>query len=112
MKIVKNLSVKNIREFEDFIRREDLDFIENGKRYKAFSYKGIPITTLREDIITYLCIRVDCLENEFTYKEWMKYKEWMQSEEYKLCDKFNGVFEFDIDELVEIIENIVKKIYH
>lgn len=36
----------------------------------------------------------------------------MQSEEYKLCDKFNGVFEFDIDELVEIIETIIKKIYY
>jgi len=109
MKIVKNLSVENIREFEGFVRREDLDFFENGKHYKGFSYKRIPITTLREDIITYLCIRVDYLENEFTYEEWMKYKEWMQSEEYKLCDKFNGVFEFDIDELVEIIETIIKK---
>ncbi len=112
MKIVKNLSVENIREFEDFVRREELDLFENGKYHEVYSYKGIPITTLREGIITYLCIRVDWLENEFTYEEWLKYKEWMQSEEYKLCDKYNGVFEFDIDELVEIIENIIKKIYY
>jgi hypothetical protein len=104
MKIVKNLSIANIRKFEGFVRREDLDFIDDGNHFKGFSYKGMPITTLRADNITYLCIRVDYLENEFTYKEWM------QTEEYKLCDKFNGVSEFDIDELVENIEVILAKV--
>lgn len=39
MKIVKNLSVENIREFEGFVRREDLDFTKNGKHYKGFLIK-------------------------------------------------------------------------
>jgi hypothetical protein len=104
MKIVKNLSIANIRKFENFVRREDLDFTDDGNYFKGFSYKGMPITTLRADNTTYLSIRVDYLENEFTYREWM------QTEEYKLCDKFNGVSEFDIDELVENIEVILAKV--
>jgi hypothetical protein len=104
MKIVKNLSVANIRKFEGFVRREDLDFTDDGNRFRGFSYKGMPITTLRADNTTYLSIRVGYFENEFTYREWM------QTEEYKLCDKFNGVSEFDIDELVENIEAILAKV--
>lgn len=104
MKIVKNLSVANIRKFEGFVRREDLDFADDGNYFRGFSYKGMPITTLRTDNTTYLCVRVDYLENEFTYKEWM------QTEEYRLCDKFNGVSEFDIDELIENIEIILAKV--
>lgn len=104
MKIVKNLSVANIRKFEGFVRREDLDFVDDGNYFRGFSYKGMPITTLRTDNTTYLCVRVDYLENEFTYKEWM------QTEEYRLCGKFNGVSEFDIDELVENIETILAKV--
>lgn len=104
MKIVKNLSVANISKFEGFVRREDLDFTDDGNYFRGFSYKGMPITTLRTDNTTYLCVRADYPENEFTYKEWM------QTEEYRLCDKFNGVSEFDIDELVENIEIILAKV--
>lgn len=104
MKIVKNLSIVNIRKFEGFVRREDLDFADDGNHFKGFSYKGMPITTLRADNTTYLSIRVDYLKNEFTYKEWM------QTEEYKLCGKFNGVSEFDIDELVKNVEIIIVKV--
>lgn len=104
MKIVKNLSIANIRKFEGFIRREDLDFSDDGNYFRGFSYKGMPITTLRADGITYLSIRVDYLKNEFTYKEWI------QTQEYKLCNKFNGISEFDIDELVENVETILAKV--
>lgn len=104
MKIVKNLSVANIRKYEGFVRREDLDFADDGNYFRGFSYKGMPITTLRSDNTTYLCVRVDYLENEFTYKEWM------QTEEFRLCDAFNGVSEFDIDELIANIETIMVKV--
>lgn len=104
MKIVKNLSKANIRKYEGFERREDLDFEDDGNYFRGFSYKGMPITTLRSDDVTCLCVRVDYLENEFTYKEWM------QTEEFKLCDVFNGVSEFDIDELIENIETIAVKV--
>jgi hypothetical protein len=104
MKIVKNLSIANIRKFEGFVRREDLDFADDGNYFKGFSYKGMPITTLRADNTTYLSIHVDYLKNEFTCKEWM------QTEEYKLCGKFNGVSEFDINELVKNVEIIIAKV--
>lgn len=104
MKKIKNLSIANIKKIEGMVRREDLDFTDDGNRFRGFSYKGMPITTLRSDNVTYLCIRVDYLETEFTYTEWMKTEEW------RLCDKFNGVSEFDIDELIEILEKVIAKV--
>lgn len=105
MKIVKNLTVANIRKYEGFERREDLDFADDGNYFRGFSYKGMPITTLRTDNTTYLCIRVDYLEDlQFTYKAWMETEEW------KLCDEFNGVSEFDIDELIKNLEAVIAKV--
>ena len=39
MKIVKNLSIANIRKFENFVRREDLDFTDNGNYFRGFLIK-------------------------------------------------------------------------
>lgn len=104
MKMVKNLSKVNIRKFDGFERREDLDFVDDGDFFRGFSYKGMPIITHRFGDTTYLCVRVDYLENSFTYKAWM------ETTECSLCDKFNGVSEFDIDELIENLEAIIAKV--
>ena len=104
MKMVKNLTLANIKNIEGMIRREDLDFSDDGNKFRGFEYKGMPITTLRSEDITYLSIRWDYLDNEFTNKEWHK------TEEYELCHKFNGVSEFDIDELVENLEKVIAKV--
>lgn len=105
MKMVKNLSVANIKKIEGFVRREDLDFSDDGNRFRGFEYKGMPITTLRSHDETYLSIRVDYLENKsFTHNEWYK------TEEYKLCDEFNGVGEIDLDKLIENLEKIIAKV--
>ena len=106
MKMVKNLTVANIKKYDGFERREDLDFTDDGNRFRGFSYKGMPITTLRSNLdnTTYLSIRVDYLENEFTYNEWMETEEW------SLCHKYNGVAEFDMDELIEDLERIIAKV--
>ncbi len=105
MKMVKNLSVANIKKIEGFVRREDLDFSDDGNRFRGFEYKGMPITTLRSHDETYLSIRVDYLENKsFTHNEWYK------TEEYKLCDEFNGVGEFDLDKLIENLEKVIAKV--
>ena len=104
MKMVKNLTLANIKNIEGMIRREDLDFSDDGNKFRGFEYKGMPITTLRSEDITYLSIRWDYLDNEFTGKEWRK------TEEYELCHKFNGVSEFDIDELVENLEKVIAKV--
>lgn len=105
MKMIKNLSVANIKKIEGFVRREDLDFSDDGNRFRGFEYKGMPITTLRSHDETYLSIRVDYLENKsFTHNEWYK------TEEYKLCDEFNGVDEIDLDKLIENLEKVIAKV--
>lgn len=104
MKLVKNLSKVNIRNIDGFERREDLDFTDDGNKFKGYSYKGMPITTIRHKDATYLSVRVDYLWNKFDYKTWM------QTEEYKLCNEFNGVYEIDIDKLVENLEKIIAKV--
>ena len=103
-KMIKNLTTANIRNIEGFERREDLDFSDDGNRFRGFSYKGMPITTLRSHDETYLSIRVDYLENNFTYKEWMETKE------YFLCNEFNGVYEIDLDKLIENLEKVIAKV--
>ena len=104
MKMVKNLSKVNIRNYEGFEARQDLDFLDDGNYFRGFSYKGMPITTLRSHDETYLSIRVDYLKNEFTFKEWMN------TEEYHLTNEFNGVSEFDMDELIENLERVIAKV--
>jgi hypothetical protein len=104
MKKVTNLSLANIRNIVGFERREDLDFTDDGNRFRGFEYRGMPITTLRADGETYLCIRVDYMHYSFTWNEWA------ETEEYLLCDKFNGVSDFDLDELIENLEKIIAKV--
>jgi hypothetical protein len=104
MKMVKNLTLANIRNIDGMVRREDLDFADDGNHFKGFTYKNMPITTLRADGETYLTVRVGYLKNSFTYKEWFA------TEEDKLCDEFNGVSEFDLDKLIENLERIIAKV--
>lgn len=103
-KMIKNLTVANIRNIEGMERKEVLDFSDDGNRFRGFSYKGMPITTIRKNDETYLSIRVDYLDNKFTYKEWMN------TEEYYLCNEFNGAYEFDLDKLIENLEKIIAKV--
>lgn len=103
-KMVKSLTVANIRNIEGMVRREDLDFTDDGNRFRGFSYKGMPITQCRSYGETYLLIRVGDLSNEFTYREWMDTKE------FALCDEFNGVSEIDLDKLIENLEKVIAKV--
>lgn len=105
-KMIKNLTVANIRKIEGMERREDLDFSDDGNYFRGFSYKGMPITTLRcnKDNTTYLSIRVDYISTKFTYKDWMETEEWALTEE------FNGVSEIDLDKLIENLEKVIAKV--
>lgn len=106
MKMVKNLSKVIVKNYEGFNLREDLNFSDDGNHFRGFDYKGLPITTLRSkvDDRVYLSIRVDYLDNDFCYQDWM------ETEEYKLANEFNGVSEFDIDKLIENCERIIAKV--
>lgn len=103
MKMVKGITKVNANKYGIEVAPQ-YDFNDDGNRFRGFQYKGIPMTQCRADGICYLCIRVDYLNNNFTYNEWA------ETEEYDLCDKFNGVTEFDIEELVENLERVIAKI--
>ena len=105
-KMVNKLTAKNGLSYGIEVAPQ-YDFVDDGNHFRGFIYKGIPMTQLysRLDKTVYLCIRVDYLrDNNFTYSEWM------DTEEYELCSKFNGYGEFSIEELVENLEKIIKKI--
>lgn len=103
MKMVKSLTKANAAKYGIDVR-EDLNFSDDGNRFRGFSYKGMPMTQCVSRGECYLSIRVDYLENNFTYKEWM------QTKEYALCDEFNGVNEFDIEKLIENLEKVIAKV--
>lgn len=105
MKTVKNLSVANIKG-TNFVRREDLDFSDDGNRFRGFSYKGLPITTLYSDGCVYCDVRPDYLQ----YKG-VPWEMWKETEEYKLCDKYNGTSELiDLEDLANICDRVLAKL--
>ncbi len=104
MKMIKNLSKVVVRNYPDFHLREDLNFSDDGNYFRGFDYKGLPITTLRTEGTTYLAVRVDYIEKDFTYADWFNTKE------YRLADEFNGCDEVDLDKLIENCEKILAKV--
>lgn len=108
MTIIKNLSINIVKKGLGFSRREDLDERDYNGLFRGFEYKGLPITTQRHHDKTYLTI----LESElhFTGKVGYAREEFRQSEEYKLEDKFWGVDEIDLEELIDACERILAKV--
>lgn len=104
MTLIKNLNKNIVKKNIGFNLREDLNFSDDGNYFRGFDYKGLPITTLRSDDITYLSVRVDYLNKTFTFDDWRK------TEEYKLEDEFNGVSEVDLDKLIDNCERILAKV--
>lgn len=104
MKMINNLSMNIVKQNVGFERREDLDFSDDGNRFRGYEYRGLPITTLRSDNVTYLQIREDYMDNAFTHNEWRK------TDEYNLCYKYNGVSDFDLYELIRDCQKILAKI--
>ena len=105
MATIKSLTKANAGKYGIEVR-EDLNFNDDGNRFKGFSYKGMPLTQCVSCGETYLAIRVDYLysTNKFTTKEWMA------TEEYKLEDEFNGCTSIDTDKLIENLERIIAKV--
>lgn len=104
-KMVKSLTKVNGSKVGIEVASE-LNFEDDGNFFRGFMYKGMPMTQCysKKDGEVYLSIRVDYLDNNFTYKEWM------ETEEYHLCDEFNGVSEFDLEKLIENLERVIAKV--
>lgn len=103
MKMITGLTKANIKNTGIELAPQH-DFTDDGNRFRGFIYKGMPMTQCRADGECYLTIRVDYLDNDFDYKEWMK------TEEFVLEDEFNGVSQFDLDKLIENLEKIIAKV--
>lgn len=104
MKLVKKLTKANCEKYGIEVAPE-LDFNDDGNKFRGFIYKGLPMTQCYADGICYLCIRVDYLrDSNFTYSDWMN------TEEYYLCDEFNGVSEFDMEKLISNLEAVLAKV--
>lgn len=102
MKMITGLTKANCKKYGIEVAPQH-NFTDDGNKFRGFEYKGIPMTQCRAEGKCYLSIKVDYLENNFTYKEWM------ETEEDRLCDEFNGVNEFDVDKLIENLERVIKK---
>ena len=100
---INGLTKANVRKLNIDVR-EDLDFTDDGSRFRGFAYKGMPMTQCKYQGTIYLAIRVDYLKNDFTYEDWRKTEEW------EMCDKFNGVSEIDTDDLIATLERIIVKV--
>lgn len=104
MKTVKNLSVANIKG-TNFVRCEDLDFSDDGNRFKVYFYKGLRITTLYSAGSVYCYVHADYDKKNIPWEIWSK------TEEYQLCDKYNGTEELiDLDDLANICERVIAKL--
>lgn len=98
------MNTKTVKNY-NFVRREDLDFSDDGNRFRGYSYKGLPITTLYLDGCVYCHVRPDYLQYNG-----IPWEMWKETEEYKLCDKYNGTSEFiDLDDLANICEKVLAK---
>lgn len=76
-------------------RREDLDFRDDGTKFKAFEYEnGLIATYTKADGEYYLSLRLDYLDG-------LVYEEYSKLEHYILADEFNGVMEIDADKVCE-----------
>ena len=101
-KLVRSLTATNGKAY-GIERAEQYDFKDDGSSFKGYIYKGMPLTQCVSKYGTFLSIRVDYLENNFTFKDWMA------TDEHKLEDEFNGCEQVDLDKLVDNLEKIIEK---
>ena len=80
-------------------RAPDLDFSDDGNRFRGYRCNGVPISYLYSDGRYYLSIRVDYLEG-LTYDEYSKLPS------YKDCDKYNMCDSVDLADVADICKRI------
>lgn len=85
-----------------FIRREDLDFKDDGNSFRGYEYNGLTLTYLKSNGEYYIALRVDYLKG-------LNYNEYSKMESYELADEFNGVSEVDVIKLKENAEIILEE---
>lgn len=113
MKTYKSLTVANIKG-TGIERCEKIDFTDDGNRFTGWIYKGLAISQCYSKADgTFLSFRPDYakdLENNnlSTFKFTAPWEFYHMEETYKLGDKYNGVHEFNIDELIADLDTFVE----
>lgn len=100
----------NIKEFtireltkRGWTRRRDLDFSDDGTRFKALEYtNGLIASYTKGDGLYFLDLRIDYLTD-------LVFEEYSKMDSYKLAGEFNGVEEIDADKVCRNAEEIMKE---
>lgn len=115
MNIVKTLTENRIANIPGFKRVPKYDFSDDGSRFTAWVYKGIPMTQCRGGGNTYLCLRTDYISSfkkdglsdlEFH----LPWQFWYDNKGKDVEDVFNGVPEFDLDQLLKNVDILIEQI--
>lgn len=115
MNIVKTLTENRIKDIPDFHRVPAHDFRDDGSTFTCWVYKGVPMTQCRGGGRTYLCLRTDYISTlkkdglsdlEFD----IPYDFWHDNKGKDVEDVFNGVSEFDFDQLLKNVDILIEQI--
>ena len=74
----------------NFTRREDMDFNDDGNKFKGYQYKGIPATYTKWQDMTFIAFRYDYGNSEI-YEKFCNLTDEEKQEVRDLFNEFNGV---------------------
>lgn len=108
--MIKSVTENRIKNIEGFVRLPQFDFSDDGSRFTVWMYKGIPFSQHRDSRYgTFICLRYDYLPTmkkagltDITMDA--PWKMWSETETYRLGNKFNGVDGFELEDLMNTIE--------
>ena len=102
--VVKNLTAKRVEQVGGKAATQ-FDFSDDGNSFKMYVLSGVPLSVTRNGGFTYLSFRDDYIESfhkagltDLTFN--VPHSIWSRNSAYKLGHKYNGVEEFDFENLI------------
>lgn len=112
---MKTITENRIKNIPGFVRVPEFDFVDDGTHFTMWAFKGMPISQARSCGMTFLAIRPDYIKT-FAKNGYSKltheapFEIWKQNPAYRLADKFNGVDEFEMEDLIDTINKVIRGI--
>ena len=114
--MIKSVTENRIKNIEGFVYLPQYNFSDDGNCFTMWMYKGIPFSQHRSsEYGTFICLRYDYLPTmkkagltDITMDA--PWKVWSETETYRLGNKFNGVDGFELEDLMNTIEEYRKGI--
>lgn len=100
-----NITIKHLKKI-GLEHHPELDFGDDGTKFKVLSYKGVPVTYAKANDEYYISIRFD-YSFEINGKS-LDYSAYSKLPSYSLTDDFNGVANVDLDQLKANLEVAAK----